>query len=546
MRLYYLANMIDSVTVSERHNSDYSQKCLDYIPGSAISGALASVLYRAHDIDKKSLNTIFQSNSSVFSNCLPLKRNEDNGTYEFVLPAISCLYFEKGTEEGESPFVNRVISRENGSKQLKQVRSGYMSADARKYTVTKDSVTKTAIDCRTLTAAESQLFSLSFINKVEAFWGWVDIPDSVSCPDVIKNFFNTEIRVGKSRSSEFGRVRLQLLDSTVSEKIRRWQEHVDNKNDSLYLWCVSDIEFIDLKSGMPTVIPQASNFWLKDFVSTDWEYDADRSFIRTGSVRFFNRKRNGLDGEKQFIKKGSLICFKRKGGRVFSDDELKEISLHGIGLSRHQGFGTVLVNPEWIDSKQEIKAGTELSLFNKIVIDEPQFGTATDIEDDYDYLTSYVKACITRDDNDYEYQAHDILKSIRKIYNQARLFNDKLDIDQYGRETDQVVNWGPNNSQWGVLLEIIKNVKGADDKPLSDGANSAVMNEIRKKLDSEKKRESSKTTWDVHFATDESSNATFAEEFMKIIDCHKLGAIKHVFDTLLHYNLSDFNKEDWD
>ena len=58
MRLYYLANMIDSVTVSERHNSDYSQKCLDYIPGSAISGALASVLYRAHDIDKKSLNTI--------------------------------------------------------------------------------------------------------------------------------------------------------------------------------------------------------------------------------------------------------------------------------------------------------------------------------------------------------------------------------------------------------------------------------------------------------------------------------------------------------
>ena len=101
-RYYYFADIKDAVSLSEKHNSDYSQVCLDYIPGSAIAGALAAVMYRDTSMPQAVLNDLFQNGRTIFSNCLPLKSSpegDNDSAMEVVLPAPSCLHYEKGRKE---------------------------------------------------------------------------------------------------------------------------------------------------------------------------------------------------------------------------------------------------------------------------------------------------------------------------------------------------------------------------------------------------------------------------------------------------------------
>ncbi len=542
-RYYYRAVLLDPVSMSASHSSDYSQICLDCIPGSAVAGALAGRLYRGYARENKErqqiLDRLFQNNEAVFANALPLT---DEGLA--VLPAPSCLYYEKGTEEGVAPYVNRAATQQ-GEKQLKQVRSGYLNSVGGRHSVRRSSVTKTAIDRTTKTASDSQLFTLNFIEPGTVFWGYADIPQDVAGdPELageITSFLNSVIRIGKCRSSEFGRVRLELLDQEQTSGAVDAAFHAPaNLGDRLCLWCLSDVEFVDLASGAGTFVPQASNLWLGDDQTGKCTFCPEKSFIRTSRIRSFNRKRNGYDGEKCLVKRGSIIAFELKNGGSLDTADLVKIAREGIGLGRHQGLGRVLVNPAWIDREilEPGKPGSELFPELRIPMVGKTGGAACAeaCEGEYGYLETYV-ARRSADDRkliDFRREAADIIEVIRDLYLQARQCNSAA--FQGGAAGD--ADYGPNNSQWSQIHEAVIRGGSDDGRKLKDCA--AENNGVEDKLkgDSEKQRETNRTTWDVHFAWKGNANTTFAKEFMDIARDSSLGALKLAFDKLRLFDLS--------
>ncbi len=524
-RYYYIAELKDSVSISSTHSNEFSQVCLDYIPGSAVSGALACILYKNGKIDEKILDRVFQNNEAVFSNCLPL--DDKNGLHA-VFPAPSCLHYEKGEKEDKADYIN-LVKTVPGKRQLKQVRSGYLDCHGHKYSVVRHSSTKTAIDPKTQAASESQLFTLNFIESGSKFWGYVDMPEGTISKSDMEMFLNSTVRIGKCRSSEFGRVKLSLIPPNDTETIEKFLTgSVEERTDqTLYLWCLSDVEFIDLNTAQGTFVPQGSNLWLgTEYVIT---YNPSKSFIRTGRIRYFNRKRNGYDSEKCLIKRGSIICFDLK--TPVPSEQLEKIARDGVGLSRHLGLGRVMVNPSWLDS-EKIKD----KLFDDLTLNtgDIHICDTCDYSGEYGYLIHYLskhkESSNNRQKSDAE--AGKLLLKILELYSSARKSHNALDVDQYGRKIEDSNSLGPTNSQWGVLLDIV--VEG-----------EKVHQKIIEKLKDERQRDSSRFTWDVHFAIKYDSdpdkfnvNTSFADEFIKLIkDCDKY-TLESLFDVLRRYDLS--------
>jgi CRISPR-associated protein Csx10 len=521
-RYYYIAELKDSISISSNHSSEYSQICLDYIPGSAVSGALACRLYSEGSGNEKILDRVFQNNEAVFSNCLPL---EENDGLHAVFPAPSCLHYEKGADEDDTDYINLVKSVP-GKVQLKQVRSGYLNSSGGRFSVVRHSATKTAIDPDSQTAAESKLFTLNFIDSGTRFWGYVDIPDGTIPKDDMEKFLNSTVRIGKCRSSEFGRVKLSLIPADripAIEKILLKPSPAEGNDRRLYLWCLSDVEFVDLETAAGTFVPQGSNLWLD--CTCDIKYNPEKSFIRTGRIRYFNRKRNGYDSEKCLIKRGSVICFDL--GSPLDAAQLEKIARDGVGLSRHQGLGRVMVNPSWINSEMiSDSLYTDLKIADAGALDCYDKTVCCRFDKEYGYLTGY----IDRKSKDMEaWQVADrsagsLLLKILDLYTFARNSNSLLDTDQYGRPVSGV-ELGPTNSQWGILLDIVS-------------AGTDVYKKIEEKLADERQRDSSSNTWDIHFSYKNKTNTSFAKEFLELIKGCSDRTLESMFDVLRRYDLS--------
>ena len=526
-RYYYLAELRDSISISSNHSSDYSQICLDYIPGSAVSGALACSLYSEGAYKDEILDRVFQNNEAVFSNCLPL---EDKKGFHAVFPAPSCLHYEKGANEDESDYIN-LVKAEQGKIQLKQVRSGYLNSSGSKVSVVRHSATKTSIDPDTKTAAKSKLFTLNFIDSGTRFWGYVDIPEGTVRKEDMEKFLNSTVRIGKCRSSEFGRVKLSLIPADripAIEKVLLEPSPFEGNDGKqyLYLWCLSDVEFVDLRTVSSTFVPQGSNLWLE--CTGKISYVPEKSFIRTGRIRYFNRKRNGYDSEKCLIKRGSVICFKLDS--PLGKEHLEKIARNGVGLSRHQGLGRVMVNPSWINYET-----ISDSLFADLIVADAEASDSDNkvcgrYDEEYAYLTSYLDR--KSKDSDVRQVADNaagrLLLMIVDLYSFARTSHSLLDTDQYGQTVSGSSRLGPTNSQWGVLLDIVS-------------AGKDVYQKIKAKLDDERQRDSSRYTWDVHFSYKTKTNTSFADEFLALIKDCSASTLESMFDVLRRYDLCNLD-----
>lgn len=536
-RYYYFATLEDAVSLSASHSSDYAQVCLDYIAGSAVAGALASRLYREKTLDANTLNRVFQNNEAVFSNCLPLQEDEkykENGKLHVVLPAPSCLHYEKGAQQDEADFMNPAL-QDPGKTQLKQVRSDYLGSNAKKHSVTRNAITRTAIDPVTQGAKEGQLFTLNFINAGTVFWGYIDIPENTIPGNVMEDFLKSEVRIGKSRSSEFGRVRLSLMDEESRKSVQAILENPASRDSELYLWCLSDAEFINTDNAQSTWEPQFSNLWLPGLSADDGTFDPEKSFIRTGRIRLFNRKRNGLDSEKMVIKRGSIIRFKLK--EPLSPEHLRELSLRGIGLSRHQGLGRVLVNPAFLSEKM-VDHNNPNALFQDLPLTLPKTDPDPSCLEDYKYLTKFAEMCKKHGEEllKYDNDGQTILEGIVSIYTASRIYNNSFDTDQYGQEVTDPGRYGPSLSQWSVIRDRVIQCPEPSSTILDD--RSGIFREISNKLCNENHRETARAGWDTHFTFAKKTNTTFAAEFEELIRNKPLGALRKALEVLKRYDMS--------
>lgn len=436
MRTYFCAEAVDNLVISRDHAVTFVNETLDYIPGSVLLGALASKVYQDDSYDEDTRFSLFQNNSRTrFSNAYPLKFiSGDVG--ETVLPTPLCLHYPKNKKALREELVNKCADTDD-SIQYKQMRGGYITYDMQQYSVTCGTVTRTSIDFKTQTADEGKLFTQKYIAKGAVFLGYIDYEEQYS--ELINKFLDgNEIRVGKSRYSEFGRIRLSIAE------VRDLDVPSPVQNNLLYVWCISDCQFIDLQSGQPTLIPQGSNFWhLSEKCSgIKLEYKPEKSFIRTSVKRYFNRKRGGFDGDRQLVNKGSVICFElNKNPDV---EILAEQQKCSIGLDRQLGFGQVVINPEWINDSQIT------DLFTPVKVKIKRMTGSESAESGWlnPNLIPYLKKSQSKfkDSLKYKENTDKHLRFVADLYDLIRKYN----------FVDQDQDYGPSATQWNKLFNCVK------------------------------------------------------------------------------------------
>ena len=424
MKLYYRLTTIDPVILSQSTATTNNHQGLDYIPGSAMLGLVANKIYAS--LAEQDSWQMFHSGAVQFGNAYA----DIEG--EVCLPLPASWHYEKGqstAKDGQlSPdVVNHASGDIDITKQYKQCRTGYVSRSGLMASIKQGMVTKTALE-RTGSVKDGSLYSYTYIDKNQHFIGAVECCDDAQ-RQMIAQAFEGNLRLGRARGSEFGRVRVELLPSV--------EPSVVSVSTSLTLWCISDCQCID-KLGLPTYTPALSDL-VGGAIGT---LNRDRSFIRSHKVTRFNQARGGFDSEQLVISKGSVLVFDDVS---MTQAQLEQLRDTGMGLNRQQGLGAVVINPLWSQSSNltadRLFESAEFSLPKVKVPVIP--ATAQNSA-----LIAWVERNIHTGAStlNAQFTAKIAITKIVQAYRKARQYNCISD----GHEA------GPSSSQWRRIDELVR------------------------------------------------------------------------------------------
>lgn len=429
MRIYYQLTTIDPVIVSQTASSTNNHECLDYIPGSAILGALAGEHYSK--LTKEQSWQVFHNGTVKFGPCYPLVNEQ------LTLPTPACWHFEKDTQPVEgNKYKSEYISNHTAdsfqrdeSKQYKQCRDGYLSSKGYIADINKSNTTKTALDHKTGSAKDKKLFSYSYLHASQQFIGWIECEDE-QLLNQLRESLNKTLHIGRSRNTEFGRVALEIIKVSTPA--------INNNSNELVLWCLSDCEFIN-DVGMPTLTPQGKDIHTQLNEAT---LVPARSFIRTNRISLFNQKRQGFDSEKIVISKGSILTFSLK--QPLSNELLTELS-QGVGINQQYGLGWVSINPTW-SNKVELYEGELFSPYQLSSLNKSQ----AQVAQAHSPLTKWLAEQVNQQVNTKATQdkVNELAINIIKLYQNSRRYNSIINSNEAG----------PSATQWSrIRMEVSQN-----------------------------------------------------------------------------------------
>lgn len=417
MRLYYRLSTKEPLVISQSTATTNNHLGLDYIPGSAVLGAIASRLYS--QLSKEQSFALFHSGACRFGPVYPLVDNE------IALPVPASWHGLKGDAAKLSNHAAPDFVRDE-TQQYKQRRQGYINHHLKVAEVKQGLTTRTALDAD-LRVKDGQLYTYTTLQAGQHFGGWIEV-DSAEFLDLIKPFLNTELNIGRSRSSEFGRVQLHCPPEQPAV------HEINSLGNTVVLWCLSDTQCFDAL-GSPTFTPDLHML----HPQLEGSLDKGKSFIRTRRVRRFNRARNGLDSEQQLIAAGSVLVYQLNQAADIT--MLQTLAQQGIGANRQQGLGWVQVNPAWAAQSQP-----QGVLFKPLVLPPPP---QQEINESSTPLLQWVQQqlAVNKDLQEMEQQVRALHQKICAAYESARKYNNLPPYYQAG----------PGSSQWRRLDELVKN-----------------------------------------------------------------------------------------
>lgn len=341
----------EEIVLSARNATTGNHECLDYIPGSALLGAVASTLYAR--LAREQAFQIFHAGKVRFGDGLPL--TEDG---EPSWPAPLSWHTDKHDRNGagiEAVANLAVAGADNGLLQPQQVRNWWVTETGRRTEVRKHFRMKTAIDATTGRAATGQLFGYSSLQAGQRFLARIDADDEV--PDAtwqaILAAAMAGIRLGRSRTAQYGRVTVR---EHAGADIHPAAVQADGQR--LLLWLLSDLAVRDA-AGMPTLAPTGAALGFPEY-----DVDDSRTFVRTRRYSPYNATRRGYDAERQVLQAGSVIALVlREGSAAPAAATLAARVSAGLGLHRTEGLGRVALDPRLLATATPVPAPAPVILF---------------------------------------------------------------------------------------------------------------------------------------------------------------------------------------
>lgn len=297
----------------------------DFIAGSNFLGMAA----QNYDLFSDSF-TIFHSGKVRFCDGHLVK----NGRKTFKIPYSFC----HPKLDSETIYNHHLLKNDDFKNlgQLKQIRNGYITCDFDQVYIEYRYSQKSAYDKSLRRSKDSQMYGYNAITK-GTHWQFSVKTDGISSDDerLLIETLSRSTRLGRSKSSEYGQIRIEYIeDKKVADFIPT------SPSDHIVLYCSSRLALTD-DNGNPTYDLTCLCEGLSE---NNIVYD--KSQIRISSFTPYNGARATKDYERVCINKGSVLVLKDIG-----PEQISKIQ-NGVGAYLSEGFGEVLINPNFLMEKK--------------------------------------------------------------------------------------------------------------------------------------------------------------------------------------------------
>ena len=410
-KIYYTCQLLTDVVLSSTAATEGNSAPLDYIPGSKFLGVVAKKLYNPDD--RKTLD-IFHNGTVRFGDA----HLAVDGERSYKVPA--SWFYEKGKGVTDKIYLHHLLNRQEleelvkQGKQLKQARHNYFTEDTKLLlNQAKDFSIKTAHDRDKKRSKESQMFGYSSLKRGTKWKFYVEYDDESYINDVEQALLGKK-RIGRSRSAQYGLVN---IEKDKEESIKYQEVSAGN----VVVYAESNLCFYD---------ENGHNILQPDFQALNFPAEAqilwNKSQIRSRIYQTWNRQRYNRDADRQIIEKGSVFI-------VNTDFPIStENFIKGVGSHLSEGFGKVLINPEFLNGNSAILPWT----LNKHDVQIQNYSNQLTVQkgDSDEILLNHLQ----RQDDNY--------KKVNEIDQKVNKF-----AETYYGDFKEV-----SPSQWGVIRKIAK------------------------------------------------------------------------------------------
>lgn len=442
--LYFKAELLDDVVLSQRTATVGDHKSLDYIPGSVFLGIAASRFYSK--MNKDDGWKVFHSSNVRFYNAYPMVNEKRS------IPMPLSLHSQKVPESGkEKDVYNFVYPGEKDEKiQYRQNRVGYVNicGDGKIQIVQplKTSRMRTAIDAKTGMAAKSQLYGYESLDAGQVFVGKIEWDDSLKDLIVpIESLFKPKeiVHVGRSKTASYGRVEISEIEKpNVNCSLQSLS------GTTFSILAISDLCLKNPETGTPELNVLPSFLGLGE----DWTLDRQKTFSRPSCIYQYNSYRKEIEMQKTLISKGSVFTFKSEKEITAEEKEKVIFAIkNGIGDARNQGFGEIVL----------FDLGKE---FQKEDAQDKADSLSLELKDNESEWLNWLKP---------EFRNANVEEKVKKAVSEfVRLCKS---IKVYQCFDNEKIFW-PGKAQWGRILEVARECTSKVDlySKLFEGNNPVI------------------------------------------------------------------------
>lgn len=329
MEKLYKCTLLTDVVLNSKLATEGNMTTLDYIPGSNFMGIVAGALYST--IPSEMAYDLFHSEKVLFGDAYICDKNTSERSY----PVPFSVFEPKN--KGEKRWVHHLLNEkiysdlQSQSIQLKQLRSGFITPDGQLFdNIKKNFALKSAYDRKERRSKERAMFGFESLPKGQTFLFSVHFNEERYFEEVNKVLVGTK-RVGKSKTAQYGQVKIELLDESKAPK----QIGSFQTNDYVLVYAESNLCFYN-ELGQPTFQPS-----IKDLGLESGEIDWKNSQVRTYSYSPWNAKRNTSGTQRDCIAKGSVFYIRNSNASPSPTSAI-------VGEYQSEGLGRVIYNPEFL------------------------------------------------------------------------------------------------------------------------------------------------------------------------------------------------------
>ncbi len=419
--LFFEVKFLSDIVLPATSNTEGNINYLDFIPGSNFLGMVAQ------NYDKFSDSfDLFYSGNICFNDAHMVY----NGKITYKTPY--SFYHKK--LDNKIICNKHMISKEESNKlgQLKQLRVGYITEDLEQVLISHSYSQKSSYDTQQRKSKDSAMFGYKSLPKGSIWRFSVKLKNECKDENLIISTLQNSYKLGKSKSAQYGLIKISYLQDYKSNNIKTFNDY-ENYD---FLYANSRLVLID-DHGNPT--------YDLSFICKDIDICYEKTNIRNSSFTPYNGKKARFESERLCINKGSIIAVKKL------TPEQTSIIKNGVGAYKSEGFGDIIINPNFLkenepklkntDKRDSIKAKTE-----------PKTS-----------LTKFLKA--KRESSDTNLK---IANEVSKLINEKYCYFSSI-----------------SSSQWGNIRQICDT---SDDESLLANIENSIKNGIKKWSDEQAKQ----------------------------------------------------------